>query len=808
MMKYYTKMVWQRIRTQKLASLINIGGLSISLAAVLIIARWVQNERSFDNFHSNADRIFLIASLAQTTGNEVPAEENTPYAIGEAIKAEIPDIEMTTQMMRSQSNEVVLKVNNELFVEEYGVYVDENWFNVFNYRFRQGSSSAFFSDPYSLILTENRAKKLFGKTDVLGNVVKIDSTTFTIRGIIEDNPANSSLQFDVIFPIKAKLNTRRRLEDASAWLYSFAKTFIKIDQTAVPATVEKKLNNLISKHETAKINVGLLPLTRMYFNHDFSWSAFKHGDSQQVTIFTWLAIILLISACINYVNFSIAKTGDRFKEISIRKINGASSWQLFIQVMAEAFLNTLIATGIAVMVSILCIPLLKDLSEPVFADFTISSQYIFIMAIVLIAVVLLTGIYPAFMLSSLKTMNLLKGHMILNVRNALFKKGLIVVQFGFAIFMIIATIVVKRQLVFIQKENSAYNKSQVITARIPFDDFYKRFRFTADQEENKKTVLRQEGFLAAIKQELLTVPQIKTVARSGLSSVVNDIYVTGGDLNWDGKPENFNPAYTSFAAEPSIADIMNLELKEGRWFYDNNESDKNNVILNETAVTSFGLEHPVLGKRMNKGIVIGIVKDFFTKSMHEQITPLVYRINGALASAFVIETHPGNVENALNNTKEIWKKYFPNSPFYYSFADDEFNKLYSADQNSLKFALIFSGLSILISCLGLLGITIYMISKRQKEIGIRKVLGATITNIAVLLSKDFLKLIMLSVIIATPVGWWVMNSWLQDYQYRISISWWILASAGLLGLFIAFTTLSIQSVKAALVNPANSLRSE
>ncbi|HTE24987.1 ABC transporter permease [Flavitalea sp.] len=801
-------MMCQRIRTRKLPIIINVGGLALALAAVLLIAKWVQNERSYDGFHKQADRIHLLKTLAQSTGNEGPANENTPYPLGMAIANGVPELELTTQMLRIARNELTLKNGTEIFREENSTYVDENWFDVFSYRFIEGSPALFNAHPNNLIITDSRAKKIFGTSSAVGKIVIIDSTVFTVSGVIADNQPNSSFQFNAILPLKSYLKTANHLVEMNDWQYSPVKTFVRLHSNASTAIVEEKINKIIKEHETARNNIGLLPLRQMYFHSEFQTSAFQHGDNKRVTIFTWLAIILLVTASINYVNFSIAKIGDRVKELCIRKITGATATQLFLQVMAEALINTLIAMVIAITLAVFAMPLLKNISGSVFTDFSINTSYISIIATVLVAVILLTGLYPAIILSSQKTMNLLKGHMFLNIRNSWFKQALIVGQFAFALFMIIATIVAQRQLIFIQKENNAYNKSQVFTATLPPEFHSKLFRFSGDAEKNKQVEIARESFLSALKHELQNLPQIMAISRASFSSVVNNNYVTGRGLNWDGKPDDFNPSYIAFDAEKSIAGILNLQLAQGRWFDDKVETDQKNIILNESAVKKFGIRQPVIGKRINEGIVIGVVKDFYHQNMREPIVPLVYRIDGPLAEAFIIQSNPSDVEDALTRTQAVFKQFFPNSVFEYSFADDEFERLYRADRNFLFLAFIFSGLSILISVLGLLGLTLFMINRRRKEIGIRKVMGASVSGITVLLTKDLLKLVMIAIIIATPLGWWAMNNWLHDYQYRIRLSWWMFALASVIGMGIAILTLGLQAARAALANPAETLKSE
>jgi hypothetical protein len=316
------------------------------------------------------------------------------------------------------------------------------------------------------------------------------------------------------------------------------------------------------------------------------------------------------------------------------------------------------------------------------------------------------------------------------------------------------------------------------------------------------------GFLQPIKHDLLAQSQIKYITQINMESVVNNTYATAGGIDWDGKDQDYNPSYVDFSVDADFNKIMNFKFVAGHWFDEKNVSDQKNIILNETAVKQFGFKGPVIGKRFKNGRIIGVVKDFYYKSMHEKIGPVVIRMEEPFISSFMIETYPGKATSTLQAAQNIWKKYFPEESFIYTFLDEEFDKLYRNDQRALIFTMVFCGLSILLSCIGLLGMAVLATQQRNKEIGIRKVLGATVSGIVTLLSKDFLKLVIIAIVIASPIAWWAMNKWLQDFAYRINLSWWIFAVAGIAAIVIAFLTVSFQAIKAALANPVKSLRTE
>ncbi len=795
MLKNYFKTALRNIAGQRLISVINIGGLAIAMTAVVIIALWVQNQLSFDNYHTDADRIYLLKNNWQIDKNPISVNENSFYPLAYAIEHTIPEAALATRMSKIGKDQLTLTVNGNRFKEETGINVDTNWFKVFKYSFIEGDASSFYKNPHSIIVTESEAKKLFGSTSIAGRQVQIDSILFSVAGVIKDNPANSSFQFNVLLPF---YDADYNLSD---WLYLRSKTFLKLKPNVNIASVEKKINAILqAKSETeGSITVSLLPLTTMHFENDFDYSAFKHINRSTIDVFSALAFLLLIAAAINYINLSIARTATRIKEMSIRKINGATRWHLFTQMMMESVITGFIAMLLTIVFAYACFPLLKIFSETTLVFNPADPVTIFILLGTLLGIILLTGIYPALLLSSLRPVDLFRGKNILGVKNEGFKKGLVVVQFALAVFMIIAAMGVYRQLIFIQNQNVAYNKAQVFTAQIPS----RAFPLKEEGAEEKR-----ESSLASLKQELLSRTAIKNVVRTDVSSLINENFTISNGIDWDGKPQNFQPEYISYSVDADMDSIMHFKMMEGRWFDKNSAADKKNVVLNETAVRRFGLREPVVGKRFNDGLIIGIVKDFFHQNLHEKIGPLVIRTGLPRSANFIIQAKPGKAKEALLTAQALWQRYFPGTFFEYKFADDEFNSVYKDDQRALLFTIIFSGLSILICCMGLLGITFFVTTQRTREIGIRKVLGATAASILSLLSKQFLKLVAISILIAAPFAWWAMHSWLQNYAYRISITWWMFVMAALITLVIAGITISVQTIKAAMANPVKSLRTE
>jgi len=797
MLSNYLKIAWRNIINQKLYSLINIGGLSVGMTAVILIMLWVQNELRFDSYHSDANNIYLVKTYEQADKNEAFISENSPYALSAAMH-EFSEAELVTQAQRTQKNELTLKVNDKLFTEEWGLYIDQNWFDVFRYEFIEGNPESFFAHPYSLIITETKAKKLFGKTEVVGSLVQIDSAEYMVQGVIKDNPINSSFQFDLLLPMAVKLNTTAELDEANYWGNLGFKTFVKLRSGTDTAKTSTKINTLFksSKHHQYSLKASLLPLTSIHFDNDFQWSAFKHGNIKTVKIFTLLAILLLLTASINYVNLSVARAGVRSKEISVRKIVGANPLQLFLQMTAESVLTSLLALIFTMLLVTVCIPFFNGFTGMKFMFNPFKPYLALVLFGTLLVVMVLTGIYPALLLSSFNPVNLFRGIGFFKIKDTILRKALVVGQFALAVIMTVAATTVYKQLMFMQQQDTRYNRAQVFTIQIPSKEIFK-----IDRE-------KWEGFLQPIKHDLLTQNQVQNVSVLNMESVVNWNYSTAGNLDWDGKAPDYNPSYVDFSADADFNQIMKFRFVEGHWFDKSNISDTKNIILNETAVKQFGLKEPVAGMRFKDGRVIGVVKDFYYKSMHEKIGPVVIRLEPSSISSFMVETHPGKAAEALREAETIWHKYFPNATFVYTFLDEEFNTLYRDDKRALSFTLVFSGLSILISCIGLLGMTVFAAERRRKEIGIRKVMGASVADIAGLLSADFVKLVFIAILIAFPIAWWSVNKWLEDFAYRININWQMFAISGLLILAIAIVTVSFQAIKAAMANPVKSLRTE
>ncbi|MBO9659524.1 MAG: ABC transporter permease [Chitinophagaceae bacterium] len=797
---------WRHLQNNKLFSLINTSGLAIAMTVAIFMLLWVQNEWRFDNYHTDAENIHLLSVSDKKNSGEL--SDLVPYPLRGAITERLNGIELSSSAMSMRYQSPVFNINNSVSAETNGLWVDNNWFTLFKFDFIEGNPSFFNNNPRSLILTESKARQFFGSQPYLGKIVQIDSVGYAVTGIIRDNPAFSSFQQDIFIPLAAKLSNPDEAQNAAYWGSSNCITFIKTAPEANTAQLANSITQVYAENKVSQNaftrHVELVQLPMLHFTEGFSNSIFPHGSRRSMYIFSSLAILLLITASINFVNLSVARAGLRSKEISMRKITGAGRGHLFMQLITEAVLTALIALALTIFLLYACWPLFNSFTAMSLELNLLNVHVMGILGGTLITVILLTGIYPALLLSSFKPVLLFQDRGALGIRKGSLQTVLVTTQFVLAVVMITGTIVIYRQLSFIQQQDPGYNREQVFSFRIPFK--------TIQQMKLKSG--QKETFLTVIKNELRSSSAVQNVTRINLGSILNNTGKTGQKFNWQGYPQNDEEKLIAeFMTDIDFNKIMQLNFVEGGWFNKSDERDKDNIIFNETAVRLYGLKSPVIGTRFSspatEGVVTGVVKDFHFQSLHEAIGPLVIRQDQyALGSTFLVKTQPGQIHAALEIAEKTWKKYFPGDPLSFRFLDEEFEQLYAKDRQMMKFSLLFGCLSILLSCIGLLGITVFAARQRNKEISIRKVLGASSTSISLLLSGKFLKPVMIALLIAIPISYTAADLWLRNYAYRISISWQYFISSAAIIVLISLITISAQAVRAGLQNPVKALRKE
>jgi putative ABC transport system permease protein len=796
MIRSYFKSAWRSLLRNQRMTVLNITGLTVGMTAAVLIFLWVQNELSFDRYTPASERVYSLGTRLTTFGW---SWEGAPMLFGPMAKQEVPGIERITRL--NTDNRPVFEVDDRLEYEKECAYVDANWFDVFSYRWLDGDASGFGQDPYSLVLTASAAKKYFGNRSAIGEIIRVDSMSFRVRGIVADPPPNSSFQYQAYLPIAVlQTNPERRQHDED-WDNTDYRTFIKLAPGVRPEAITASLTKVLqhySQDNDHVLRTDLTPLHDIHFDNSHSDSIFDHGNKQVVTIFSVLGILILLVACINYVNLTTAKASLRSKEVSIRKIVGAARRQLFMQFVSESVLISLFSLAAALLLVWLILPFFAQLTGKDFTGALNTPAIWEVMGGTLVAAFVLNSIYPALLLSSFKPLNIFRGITLLRIKDVYLRKGLVVLQFGVTILLMTATVVIERQLRYIRTTDPGYDRSQVILVSFPN-------HISPDQQSDpiKHKVM-------AIEQELQAHSGIEAVSLA--SQPVVDIGSMTNSGDWDGKDTSFKPKFGQLSADAGFQKMLRLQLATGRWFRAGDGSDERNYVLNETAVKELHIRQPVVGARFKlhgvEGQIVGVVKDFHFKSLHQKTGPLVIFNNPGWWQYFYVKTAPQSAAAAVATMKDVWKRNFPGIPLEYSFMDERFDHLYRQDAIAGTLILIFTVVAVIISSLGLFGLAAFAAERRQREIGIRKILGATIASIGILLSRDFVKLVGIAILIASPPAWWAMNSWLKNFAYRINMSWWMVGLSGILALTIALIITTYHSIRAGMRNPVKSLKTE
>ena len=794
MLGNYLKIALRNLWRNKLYSLLNLTGLSVGLSASVLILLWVQNELSFDNFHQKADHIYRVTNTLKVS-DEPWVWSNSPIMLGESAQRQVPGVERVT-LFKKPWQSISFRVGNELYSEEEAIFVDSSWFSVFTYRFLLGNPKQALSEPNSVVLTETKACAWFGNpTAAVGKIVRMDSTDLVVRAVVRDNPANSSFQYDLLLPIATSFRTAKERTHEQDWNNFNYQLFLKLLPGTEPARIGPQLTRLYQVYKKdSTVTASLIPLREIHFNTTFQSDDLPKGNRQTVMTLGLIGLLIIVIASINYVNLATALSSQRAKEVGVKKIIGAGRGSLFAQFLTESTLLTLLALLLSLGLIGLSLPLFNEFTENQFTlDFQNGTLWL-LLAGSLGLTVLLSGVYPSLLLSSLEPVRVLKGGNVLSTSSVRFRQWLVVIQFTISIVLIVSTLIIFRQLRFVQTQNPGYQRENVFTFQLPFSG-------------GDKTV----GAREFMKQRLRTLSGVTGVT-SANQPIIDMKSSHSGSLKWAGKPDAFMPTVSQFSVEPETRSVFNLKLTQGRWFQHDMKLDSANVILNETAVKTLGLKTPVVGQwfefQSRRGRIIGIAKDFHFRSFHQKIEPMVLFYAHNWQVQVFARIQPGAAPRVLAEAERIWNERFPDKPFVYTFIDESFDRLYRAERKAGQLFNVFACIAILISCLGLFGLATFSAQRRGKEISVRKVMGASVSNIVSLLSKDFLKLVLIAMVIATPIAWYAMNQWLQSFAYKIAIDWWVFALAGLLAVSIALLTISFQSLKAALMNPVKSLRSE
>lgn len=781
MIKNYLVIAWRNLLKHKSFSVINILGLAIGIAACLVIFLHVYHESTFDQYNTYADRIVRVTSTIHTPESDVVLA-TSPGALADALKKDFPEVNTA---VRLESTVQAIKHGNEVFKEQGFYKADADVFSVFSFDFIEGNSKNALQRPQSVVLTQTMAKKYFGESSPLGKILTSNGHDLLVTGVVKDRPVNSDM------PIEALLSGD--FSKTAAWGDFDLYTFILFHQQPDLKTFEKKLLGITTQFVDPLLNgdgstgysarLDLEPLAEVHFSQDKLLDTQK-GSRQSNYIFTSLAIFILVIALLNYINLSTARATERAREVGIRKVSGAGKFQLIRQFLFESFLLVTIAWLLAVGLVIAVLPYLNNLLQ---TRLSIDSvQSIAFMIVLFVGTLVLAGLYPAFVLSGFKPIKVLKGNWRNQTGGIWLRKTITVTQFAIAAALIMGTTVIYHQMKFIREKDLGFSKDQLLNVYIPNDSAYL-------------------GKAKAFQQALRQRPEIKglTIGYGMTDATLGSTYTMH-----QGKKRDMMSTY--YVIDPEFLPVFQIRLLEGRNLSDSFATDKTDAfIVNETFVKAMGwTPASAIGKDIegfqHKGKVVGVVKNFYYKSLHNMIEPLVMVWNIFPANTITVKLKPEH----LDLVKSLYKQYFPERAFDYIFLDEVVNRQYLRDHIMMSLFNYFTILAIFVSCLGLYGLVALIVVQRGKEVSIRKVLGATLQQLLGLLTKDFVKLLLLAMLIALPVAGFLMQRWLSGYAYRIDLHWWMFLIPVVLLLAITLLVISKEVIKAALVNPVKSLRAE
>ncbi|WP_234573176.1 ABC transporter permease [Rhodohalobacter sp. 614A] len=786
MLKHYFNLFFRNIKKDKSTFLINLIGLSTGLACVLLIYLWVNDELSVDKFHENHERIYqVIEHVEFTDGIQTIIETSGPMA--ELLAAEMPEVEYATATIPpSWFGEHLLSVG-ENNIKATGQLVGEDYFNIFSFDIIQGDKNSVMTDPNSIVLSEELAANLFGSIDnVVGEAVEFEhNRIFQVTGIFENVPSNSTMQFDFALSTEASRETPP-WTSLHTWNSSGPKVYVLVQEGTDIEQLNAKVEQVRRNRDENTIRTAtLIPFSEHYLYGRYENGTQAGGRIQYVRLFSVIALIILVIACINFMNLSTARASKRLKEIGIKKAVGAQRNTFIGQFLGESVAMAFMALMLAVLLVEIFLPQFNSIVGKQLV-LNADVRLVTIMAGIVVFTGLIAGSYPALYLSGFNAVAVLKGKPNSNSSGESWtRKGLVIVQFTLSIVLIVSVLVVYKQIEFVQSQNLGYEQDNIVQLKV---------------EGSLKNQLR------TFQSEAKKLPGIRNTSSTTHSMIGQN---WSGTLDWEGKNPDDIFQFQIFGVDYDFVETMGMEVSSGRSFSREFSTDSSGIIFNETAIRAMGIEDPV-GKTVANGRaqIIGVIKDFHFKSLHDKVEPIYLRMMPDVVKYVVVRIEAGNEREALASLGDLYQQFNPGYPFEYQFLDESFQAQYTAEQRVASLSKYFAGLAILISCLGLLGLAAHTAEQRTKEIGVRKVLGASVLNIVGLMGKDFILLVITGFAIAVPIAWYMMSRWLADYAYSIEIGPGVFAIAGGVALFIALATVSWQSIKAALMNPVKSLRSE
>ena len=792
------KIAWRNLVKDRQFSLLNLMGLSVGLACALLIFLWLKDETSIDKFHEKDSQLFQVIKTSLNADGTIETHETTPALLAQSMELEIPEVEYAVSVVTENTG--ILSTDGK-YIKAKPQFVDTDFLNVFSYPLLSGNKADALSNKHGVVISDKLALKLFISTNnITGKTLLWDGEeegldgTYIVTGVIKTPPANASMQFDILFNYSLYYDTYKEKYGLKNWYSNNPQTFLILKKGTGIEQFNRKIRDFANaKFKAAHGSVGkyegiiiVQHYSDKYLHNHYENGVQAGGRIEYVRLFSIIAVFILIIACINFMNLATARASRRIKEVGIKKVIGARRTTLIFQYMVESMLMAFISLMVAILLVSLLLPQFREITGK---DLHLYFDRGLISVALTITIItgLLAGSYPALYLSGFGPATVLKGKLSTSAGESWIRKGLVVFQFTISVVLIISVLVVYKQMELIQNRNLGYNKDNII-----------RFANEGKLRTNLGTFL----------SEVRKIPGVVNASSMDGDMVGN--HSGGGGISWPGQIPGHGIEFDGLDVDGDLMETLGLKMNEGRFFSSQYGNEDDKVIFNEAAITAMGLKNPV-GQTVtmwgSKKQIIGVVKDFHFKSLYERVGPFFFRFSHNNGNVLV-KIEEGKEKETIAKLGKFYKNYNLGLPFEYKFMDDDYQRLYASEQRVSVLSRYFAIVAIIISCLGLFGLAAFTAQKRQKEIGIRKIVGASVANITVKLSKDFLMLVLIAVLISFPLAWWVMNAWLDNFAYRVNISGWIFLVASASIIFLTLLTISFQSIKAAIANPVKALRTE
>ncbi|SFP65515.1 ABC transporter permease [Parafilimonas terrae] len=795
MLKNYFKIAWRNLVKNKVYSAINIVGLAAGMAVAMLIGLWISDEVTYDNYHTNHKELAQLMTVFVDNDGTRSASAAVAMPAGEELRSKYGS-DFKNISMASWNFGHVLGVGNKKITGQ-GMWVEHNFPSMLSLKMIKGNINAL-NDPSSVLISASIAKSLFGDADAINKTIRFDNKNdFKVAGVFEDLPHNTTLYDAKLFlPWKKYITTEDWLKRAATqWNNHSWQCFVQLNDNVDVAKLTAKIKNVVMVHKNAATDgveeAFIHPMDKWHLYSDFKNGEATSGRIQFVWLFAVIGVFVLLLACINFMNLSTARSEKRAKEVGIRKTVGSVKSQLISQFLSESVLVAFLSFALAILLVIVLLPMFNKLADKSISIPWSNGAFWLLATAFTLLTGLIAGSYPALYLSKFEPIKVLKGTFRVGKYASLPRKVLVVVQFTFSIALIIGTIIVYKQILFAQNRPVNYDKAGLITIPMTTPDLY--------------------GHYDALRSDLIATGAVENMAES--SSPTTAVYANQIGFNWQGKDPNTLPSFGTIGVTVDFGKTIGWQIKEGRDFSKDFATDSLGMILNEAAVKQINMKRDIVGQTIQFNdrnyTVVGVIKDMVMESPYQPVTPTVFTYDPNWANVISIKMKPGvGVKDALGKIEAVFKKYNPSSPFDYSFNDEEYAKKFADEQRVGRLATFFTILAIFISCLGLFGLASFVAEQRKKEIGVRKVLGASVFNLWQMLSKEFALLVGISCLVAIPLAWYYLNGWLKHYNYKTDISWWIFVVSCVGALMVTLITVSFQAIKAAIANPVKSLRTE